>query len=148
MDILLFTSDKLNGSENMSKEKIRDRFHQYNKAVAKLKEALKEEPGNPLLYDGVIQRFEFTYELAWKLMKSYLESEGIADKDSPRRAFKEAFAAGLITDGQVWIDMIGDRNLTVHTYNEQLAKDMYERIKHNYFSVFLDFRDRMEAEFC
>lgn len=128
----------------MSKERLKEKFAEYKKAVNKLKEALEEDTSNPLLYDGVTQRFEFTYELAWKLMKLYLEYEGIVTVNSPRSAFKEAFAAGIITEGETWIDMINARNLTVHTYNEQMAKEIYYKVKDKYFPVFLAFADRME----
>lgn len=109
-----------------------------------LGDALNEDLLNPLIYDGVIQRFEFTYELAWKLMKAYLEYEGTTNVNSPRSAFKEAFAAGLIINGDVWIDMINDLNLTVHTYNEQLAQEIYERVKEKYYPAFVAFTDRMK----
>lgn len=130
----------------MSKERLKEKFDEYRKAVIKLKEALEEDLSNPLLYDGVMQRFEFTYELAWKLMKLYLEFEGIATVNSPRTAFKEAFAVGIITDGEVWIDMINARNLTVHTYNEQMAKEIYNKVKDKYYSVFAALRSKLEEE--
>lgn len=109
----------------------------------RLKEALEEDISNPLVYDEVIQRFEFTYELAWKLMKAYLEYEGIAAVNSPRAAFKEAFAAGLIFDGDVWIDMIDYRNLTAHTYNEERAKEIYNKVREKYFAQFAAFDAKM-----
>ncbi len=128
----------------MNIERLKERREEYHKAVWRLKEALDEDMSNPLLYDGVIQRFEFTYELAWKLMKAYLEEyEGIAVVNSPRSAFKEAFAAGLIIDGDVWIDMINARNLTVHTYNEQIAKEVFDMVKQKYYPSFAAFADRM-----
>ncbi|SHG46744.1 nucleotidyltransferase substrate binding protein, HI0074 family [Thermosyntropha lipolytica DSM 11003] len=127
----------------MSQERLKEKFAEYKKAVYKLKEALEEDVSNPLLYDGVIQRFEFTYELAWKLMKLYLESEGIVTVNSPRSAFKEAFAVGIITEGETWIDMINARNLTVHTYNEQMAKEIYDRVKDKYYPVFFAFANKM-----
>jgi nucleotidyltransferase substrate binding protein (TIGR01987 family) len=67
----------------MNTERLREKKEVYRSAVLRLKEALDEDISNPLLYDGVIQRFEFTYELAWKLMKAYLEYEGIAEVNSP-----------------------------------------------------------------
>ena len=98
-----------------------------------------------LTYDAVIQRFEFTYELAWKLIKAYLEYQGIAVVNSPRSAFKEAFSTGLIFDGDVWIDMISDRNLTAHTYNQERAKEIYARVKEKYLDQFAALVSRMEA---
>jgi len=127
----------------MDFERLKERIEEYYKAVLRLKEALDEDISNPLVYDGVIQRFEFTYELTWKLIKAYLEYEGIAPVNTPRSAFKEAFAAGLIIDGDAWVDMIEDRNLTVHTYNEQMAKEIYCKIKHKYYSSFAAFADRL-----
>lgn len=128
----------------MTIERLNERMEDYHKAVVRLKEALDEDTSNPLLYDAVIQRFEFTYELAWKLMKSYLGYQGITLGNSPRSVFKEAFAQSLILAGDVWIDMIEARNLTVHTYNEQMAKAIYDRVKDRYYSSFAAFADKMK----
>lgn len=128
----------------MNVERLKERKKAYCQAVLRLKEALEEDISNPLIFDGVIQRFEFTYEMAWKLMKSYLEYEGLAAGDSPRSVFKEAFAAGLISAGEVWIDMIDARNLTVHTYNEKIAKKIYDKIKSKYYNAFAVFANKME----
>jgi len=128
----------------MNKERVRERLADYQKALFRLKEALEEDTSNPLLYDAVIQRFEFTYELAWKLLKAYLELEGISDVNTPRKVFKEAFSAGLIGDGDVWISMIEDRNLTVHTYDEKIAQQIYLRVKEKYFSKFYDLERKMK----
>ncbi len=130
----------------MNQERLKEKFAEYKKAVKKLKEALDEDISNPLLYDGVIQRFEFTYELAWKLIKLLLESEGIAAANSPRAAFKEAFAAGIITEGEIWMDMINARNLTVHTYNEHMAKEIYEKVKDKYYPAFAALAKRTEEK--
>jgi len=65
--------------------------------------------------------FEVTFELSWKLMKDYLEAQGFQVK-SPRETIKQAYQSGLIDNGHVWIDTLTDRNLTVHTYDEELAK--------------------------
>lgn len=127
----------------MDVERLKERVKEYRKAVLRLKKALDEDMSNPLVYDGVIQRFESTYELAWKLMKAYLEYEGIASVNSPRSAFKEAFAAGLIFDGDVWIDMINAHNLTVHTYNEQMAKEIYDMVKQKFYRSFAAFANKM-----
>jgi nucleotidyltransferase substrate binding protein (TIGR01987 family) len=81
----------------------------------------------------VIERFEFTYELSWKLLKVYLSYSGIADVRTPREAFKEAFSVGLLNEGDVWIDMLEDRNLTSHTYDEAEARAIYRKVKSNYY---------------
>jgi nucleotidyltransferase substrate binding protein (TIGR01987 family) len=131
----------------MNVGRLKEMIEEYRKAVLRLKEALDEDLSNPLVYDGVIQRFEFTYELAWKLIKAYLEYDGIASVNTPRSAFKEAFAAGLISDGDTWIGMIEDRNLTVHTYNEQMAKDIYCMIKQKYYTSFAALADKAAEVF-
>lgn len=130
----------------MRKDRLTEIYRDYSKAVIRLREALNTDVSNDIVYDAAIHRFEFTYELAWKLMKAYLQFCGRADVNSPRTAFKEAFAAGLVTDGESWINMIEDRNLTVHTYNEKMAIEIFGRIKDKYFSCFYDFSSRMEKE--
>mgnify|MGYP001217386276 CR=1 FL=1 len=122
----------------MTDERLRAKIEDYVRAVARLGEGLEEDLSNPLVYDGVIQRFEFTYELAWKCLKAYLEREGLQPGSSPRAVFKEAFAAGFLPDGDVWIDMIDDRNLTVHTYNESLARQIYQHVKERYYPALAD----------
>ena len=81
-----------------------------------------------VIRDGVIQRFEFTYELAWKTAKEYLEDIGIVDKTSPKAVIKEAFAQKLIIDEKSWLLMLNDRNLTSHVYKEEMAEEIAERI--------------------
>jgi nucleotidyltransferase substrate binding protein (TIGR01987 family) len=131
----------------MNVVRLKEMIEESPKAVLRLKEALDEDLSNPLVYDGVIQRFELTYELAWKLIKAYLEYDGIASVNTPRSAFIEAFAAGLILDGDTWIDMIADRSLTVHTYNEQMAKDIYCMIKQKYYTSFAALTDKAAGVF-
>lgn len=89
-----------------------------------------------LFRDGLIQRFEFTYELAWKALKEYLESIGIVDQNSPKSVIKEAFAQKLIEDEHTWLLMLKDRNYTVHVYNEELARLIAERITTLYVHEF------------
>ena len=80
---------------------------------------------------GIIQFFEMTFELAWKVLKDYLESEGYIVK-SPRETVKQAFQIGLIDDGHIWIDALSNRNLTTHTYDEELAQKMTSEILNSY----------------
>jgi nucleotidyltransferase substrate binding protein (TIGR01987 family) len=130
----------------MLNERLMEIYRNYSKAVVRLREVLDADVSNDIVYDAAIQRFEFTYELAWKLMKAYLEFSGRVEVNSPRSAFKEAFAAGLIINGETWIDMIQDRNLTVHTYDEKTAIEIFGRIKDKYICCFNDFSDRMKKE--
>jgi nucleotidyltransferase substrate binding protein (TIGR01987 family) len=98
----------------------KQRFQNFDRACILLREALERGPVvlSPLEKEGVVQRFEYTFELAWKTMKDYLEYGGVAISPvTPRQVIKEAFAARVIADGQVWIDMLDHRNLLSHIYD-------------------------------
>jgi len=99
----------------------KQRFQNFDRAVVLLREPFERDVAtlSNLEKEGTIQRFEFTVELAWKTLKDYLEHEGqIIDPVTPRNVIKEAFAARILSDGQVWIDMLNHRNLLSHTYDE------------------------------
>lgn len=91
-------------------------------------EALLEVNPNPLMVDGTIQRFEFVLELFWKTLKRLLAYEGI-QTDSPRDTLQRAFQAGWLTDENLWLKMLKDRNETSHTYDEESAHEIFLRIK-------------------
>ncbi len=93
------------------------RFQNFEKAFLLLSDALENSPGSKLEKEGVIQRFEYTFELAWKTMKDYLNFGGITSH-LPRDVIKEAFAHNLIDNGQIWIEMLESRNILSHTYDE------------------------------
>lgn len=112
-------------------EKIKD----LENAVSRLDEAIKDSKKIELstLKDGVIQRFEFTLELSWKILKTYLMNEGIDCVNTPKSVVREAYKAGIIKNGEIWIEMIDDRNLTTHIYSQSMADDIYLRITKKYF---------------
>ena len=96
----------------MSPERIKELFDSFADALRRLEEALKEDiTKSSIIIDGTIQRFEFTFELAWKLLRLMLLNEGIKS-NTPRAVLKEAYLAKLIGDGEGWIDMLEDRNKT------------------------------------
>lgn len=101
------------------------------KALLQLEEFIAIENPSKIEFAGVIQAFEFTYERLWKTLKTYLFDQGF-QSGSPKQVFKDGFKSGLIKDQNIWLKMLQDRNLTVHTYNEALAKEIYQRIKSNY----------------
>jgi len=98
----------------------KQRFENYEKALSLLREALANLAClSQLEKEGAIQRFEFTFELAWKTLKDYLVYQGVVlDQITPNAVIKRAFAAKIIRDGQLWIDMLRWRNLMSHTYDE------------------------------
>jgi nucleotidyltransferase substrate binding protein (TIGR01987 family) len=113
-----------------------ERFQDFTNALARLAESLNMKMESSIIIDGVIQRFEFTYELAWKVMKAYLEQQGVFEPKTPREVFRESYKIGLIADGDGWLDMMTDRNLTSHTYNEAAAREIYQKIKTNHWELF------------
>lgn len=98
----------------------------FTKAITRLEEALNE-PVNSLIRDACIQRFEFSFELAWKAVQEYLRQQG-QNCQSPKSCLKEAFKQGWITNEDSGLKLLGDRNLTSHTYDEDLAKAIYARL--------------------
>jgi nucleotidyltransferase substrate binding protein (TIGR01987 family) len=98
----------------------KQRFENYEKALRLLREALADvESLSKLEKEGAVQRFEFTVELAWKTLKDYLEYSGVVlEQITPKNVIRQAFAAKIITDGQLWIDILDCRNQMSHTYDE------------------------------
>ena len=94
--------------------------------------------------EGLIQRFEYTHELAWKVVKDFFEASGNTEIYGSRDATREAFAAGLIQDGEVWMDMIKSRNKTSHTYNEATADEIFVSIVRTYHHAFLQFKNTFD----
>ncbi|MBI2257802.1 MAG: nucleotidyltransferase substrate binding protein [Flavobacteriia bacterium] len=125
----------------------KQRFSNYEKALSHLRDAVElyADTENDLIKEGIIQRFEFTHELAWNVMKDFLEEEGIKNVFGSKSATKEAFNKGLISDGQVWIDMIESRNKTVHTYHQNILEEEFEKIVSNYYPLFQSFCTKMKT---
>ena len=99
-----------------------------------------------IIKEGLIQRFEYTHELAWNVMKDYATYQGNTTVGGSRDATREAFHLQLMSDGAVWMDMIGSRNKTSHTYNEATADEIYLKILNDYFPAFLEFQKNMEQK--
>lgn len=123
------------------------RFQNFEKAFLLLKETVQIERPSAAERAGLIQFFEMTFELAWKLLKDYEEEEGFIVK-SPRDAIKQAIQSNIITTGHTWIDALTDRNLTTHTYHEKAAVEVEEKIRNKYFPVletlYIDFKNRVD----
>ena len=113
--------------ENLKEIRWKQRFENFDKSYKLLKKYSHKPIVTELERAGIIQFFEMTFELAWKVLKDYLESEGYIVK-SPRETVKQAFQIGLIDNGHVWIDALSNRNLITHTYDEELAIKMTSEI--------------------
>lgn len=105
------------------------------KALQALVESVATPPTEDRDYAGIIQSFEFTYELTWKTLNIILEANGI-EAPFPRVTFEEAFKRNIIFGNEVWKDIIESRNLSSHTYNQALARKMYLDIRDRYVDVF------------
>lgn len=118
--------------------KFETKLSNYKNALKKLCDGLSDYEKAPLetVRDGVIQRFEFTTELAWKTAREHLHSEGVVHIDTPKAVLKEAFFAGLIEDEGGWLQILTDRNATSHIYDEQEAAEIFERIKTKHLTLF------------
>lgn len=126
------------------------RWHQrlsnYIKALDRLNKAVdlaSKRALSELEQQGLIQSFEFTHELAWKVMKDYFYYQGNVEIRGSRDATREAFSFNIIIKGEVWMDMIVSRNKTSHTYDEKTAKEIVDNILNNYASLFNNFSNKM-----
>jgi nucleotidyltransferase substrate binding protein (TIGR01987 family) len=115
------------------------RFQNFDRAFLLLREVIDQGCGslNQLEKEGAIQRFEVAYELGWKVLKDYLEENGvIVDPVTPRNVIKLAYAAKLLDDAQVWIDMMLHRNLLAHPYDFKVFEEVLAMVEGRYFAAF------------
>jgi nucleotidyltransferase substrate binding protein (TIGR01987 family) len=125
------------------------RFENFDRALALLRDALARGPSalNQLEKEGVVQRFEYTLELAWKTIKDFLEESGLVlTAVTPRQVVKDAFAARIVADGQTWIDMLDHRNLLSHTYDPVNFEQAVEAIHDRYLAALGQVRDLLDAQ--
>ncbi len=137
------------------------RFANYRKALGKLGNAIeriketcytkgefdakKFEKNDDIIVEGLIQRFEYTHELAWNVMKDFLLSRGAESIYGSRDATREAFSGELIKEGELWMEMIKSRNKSSHTYNEETAMEIFLKILEDYYPCFLNFERKMST---
>lgn len=122
------------------------RFYNFLKAFSLLEKAVLQHQKSGLSEleeQGLIQRFEFTHELAWNVLKDYFEYQGNTSITGSRDATREAFSKGLITDGEGWMEMIKSRNQSSHTYNEETAKEIVKNITEWYYHLFVAYKEKM-----
>lgn len=118
--------------------KLAEKKDKLELAINRLKESLLEyeQHSSDTVRDGVIQRFEFSTELAWKTLREYLLDQGYTDINSPKAVMRTAYEDGIISEELVWLSLLNDRNLTSHIYDEQTAKEIFEHIKEQYVNIF------------
>jgi len=125
----------------------KQRLENYKKALITLKSAVELAESRELTdleKQGLIQGFEFTFEIAWNVMKDYLEEQGITGIIGSKGAIRQAFSNGLIEDGQTWMNMVADRNLASHSYDEETAKNVVAAIINVYYRQFCVFAEKLD----
>ena len=130
----------------MDTERFAQRRQDFLNAAKRLREAASMQ-GDDILRDATIQRFEFTFEAAWKALQMYLQHQGL-EANGPRQALKQAFAQGLVPtpeEADIWMDMLEDRNLTTHTYREELAEAIAANIRARYAACLHDLAARLSV---
>jgi len=123
----------------------KQRFENFHKVYILLQKYSDKEDLSELEQAGIIQFFEMTFELAWKVLKDYLESDGYMVK-SPRETIKQAFQNEIINDGHIWMEALSARNLTTHTYDQKLIKKLIDDIVKVYFPELSKMHDKLEKE--
>jgi len=126
----------------------KQRFNNFKKALFQLELAVKlsqERPLSQLEKQGVIQAFEFTHELAWNVLKDYLEDQGQQNIRGSKDATRYAFKVSLITAGEQWMAMIQSRNISSHTYDEETAESLFITIVKDYYPLFLALKSEMTS---
>ena len=117
------------------------RFNNFDKAVRQLTKFIEKGELSELEQQGLIQSFEYNYELAWNTIKDFYENQGETGIQGSRDAIRMAFKRGLIVNGEAWMKMIKSRTLTSYTYNEDIADEITKDIFHIYYSEFLKLRE-------
>lgn len=115
------------------------RYHHFAQAFEQLENAVElssQRPLTELEEQGMIQAFEYTHELAWNVLKDFLEEQGLRDLYGSKDSTREAFKRGLIENGEIWMDMIKSRVLSSHTYNSEIAQKIVRAIVENYYAEF------------
>lgn len=125
-----------------------ERLTVFKNALLRLTEVIEifnQRNLNSFENDSLIKRFEFTYEMAWKLMMSYEKENGITEIVGSKDVVRKAYAMSLIDNGEAWMEMIDDRNKTTHLYDEEMVGDVIDDIVHTYYPLFLELKNKLEG---
>lgn len=126
----------------------KQRFENFEYALKTLSEAIELSNTRPLTdleKQGLIQSFEFTHELAWKVLKDFLENQGETEIYGSKDTVRKSFNIGLIENGDIWIDMINSRNLTSHTYNLETADEILDKVISKYYEEFVKIQKKLKS---
>lgn len=128
------------------KPKWGERLTTYQNAIDRLTEVItlsRQHPLNQFERDSLVKRFEFSYEMAWKLMMSYEKDNGITEILGSKDVIRQAFRLSIVKNGEAWLEMVDARNRTSHLYDEKMATDAADEIIHTYYPLLVELRDVM-----
>lgn len=142
-DEALLQNIKKDGITIMSK--FTEKYNKFSLSISRLEESINEYEVYKISSsrDGVIQRFEFCTELAWKNAREYLREQGYVEINSPKAVMKQAYSDGLIDDERSWIELLNARNLTSHIYDENTASEIFESIKTTFFPLLAELNGKL-----
>lgn len=145
-DAALLKSIEKDGIVLMDRYKIK--YTNLQCAIQSLQEGLDAYGEHPakIVRDGVIQRFEFTCELAWKTVREFLLDQNFTEIDSPKATMRQAFAYGLISDQAGWTELLNARNHTSHIYDDATAEAIFHKIEKQFIQLFTELLQRLEKE--
>ncbi len=123
-----------------------DNFNRSLKQLAMAFDVMDERELNDLEKQGVIQAFEYNYELAWNVIKDFYQYQGVTNIQGSRDAFRLAFERGLVSEGDVWMDMIKKRQLCSHTYNEEVVVQILDAIIDDYYHQFVALQNALKKQ--
>jgi len=126
----------------------KQRLSNFSRALSQLQSAVelaKQRPLSALEQQGMIQSFEYTHELGWNVLRDYLKDQGTQQLFGSKDKVREAFAVGLVRDGETWMNMIRDRNHSSHTYNLEVAKAIVSRVIDSYIHAFEELKEKFEG---
>jgi nucleotidyltransferase substrate binding protein (TIGR01987 family) len=124
----------------------KQRFQNFEKALQLLTEAMQITSPDTTQKAGLIQFFEMSFELAWKTLKDYLEEQGFDAIHSPRGVIKKAFEIELLQDGKLWLELLSDRNVTAHVYDEAMINNVEGLIREQYFPLLKSLHETLKEK--
>ena len=135
-----------NKIQNKTEFRWMQRLQNFQSALSQLREFMNLKSLNKFEQQGLIQCFEYNYELAWNVIKDFYIAQGEQNIQGSRDTFRIAFKRGLIINGEIWMEMIKSRSLTSHTYNEITANEIITKITEDYFKEFILLEEKLLKE--
>ncbi|MCZ8238922.1 MAG: nucleotidyltransferase substrate binding protein [Leptospiraceae bacterium] len=129
----------------MESIRYKQRFQNFSKALSQLTKFIQKAELNEPEKQGLIKAFEYNYELAWNLLKDYYQFQGDSGIQGSRDAIQIAYQRNLITNGDIWMQMIQSRNLTSHVYNPEIMEEIVKAIVHSYYKEFHTLKEKFES---